>query len=210
MAALKERCSSWVTSENGTLADQEDRLLQVLKSDAPNYENASDFVERHKYTFDGPSAEDLLAVKSPITVLGHLCHLSNLPGEIKPEVVNSSIITVVQQISAILTQEPSLSTDERRERLRAHFSNVVQSTAVQNLDEINIVDNDELIVVLKKSWAALLHKYVRWALVADRPGPDSASLMAALGPMETLRRFDLAEKVALGQLGSNEMADTYK
>ncbi|KFY66916.1 hypothetical protein V496_01854 [Pseudogymnoascus sp. VKM F-4515 (FW-2607)] len=210
LAALKERCSSWVTSESGTLADQEDRLLQVLKSDAPNYENASDFVERHKYTFDGPSAEDLLAVKSPITVLGHLCHLSHLPGEIKPEVVNSSIITVVQQISAILTQEPSLSTDERRERLRAHFSNVVQSTAVKNLGEINIVDNDELIVVLKKSWAALLHKYVRWALVADRPGPDSASLMAALGPMETLRRFDLAEKVALGQLGSNEMADTHK
>lgn len=211
MAALKQNCSSWVIPESGTPADQQDRLLQILKSDAPNYKNAGDFVERHKYTFDGPSAEDLISIKSPITVLGHLCHLSNLPEEVKPEVVNSSIVKVVQQVSAILSQEdPSLSTDEKGKRLRAHFSNVVQNTVSQNLREINVSDNEDLFVALKKSWAALLHKYIRWALVADTPGPDSASLITALGPMETLRRFDQAEKVALGQLGSNEMADVEK
>ena len=136
--------------------------------------------------------------------------MSNLPEEIKSEVVNSSIVKVVQQVSATLTQDSTLSTDEKCKRLRAHFSDVVQNTASQSLGEINASDNEELFVALKKSWAALLHKYIRWALVADTPGPDSASLMAALGPMETLRRLDLAEKVALGQLGPNEMADSEK
>lgn len=111
----------------------------------------------------------------------------------------------------MLTQEgASLSTDEKSKRLRAHFSDVVQNTVSENLREIILSDNEELFVALKKSWAALLHKYIRWALVADTPGPDSASLMTALGPMETLRRLDLAEKVALGQLGTNEVADVEK
>ncbi|ELR02315.1 Glutamate--tRNA ligase mitochondrial [Pseudogymnoascus destructans] len=211
LAALKQKCSSCSIPESSTPADQQDRLLQILKSDAPNYKNASDFVERHKYTFDGPSAEALISIKSPITVIGHLCHLSNLPEEIKPEVVNSSIVKVVQQVSTMLTQEdPLLSTDEKGKRLRAHFSDVVQNTVSQNLREINVSDNEELFVALKKSWAALLHQYIRWALVADTPGPDSASLMTALGPMETLRRFDLAEKVALGQPGSNVVANVEK
>lgn len=210
LAALKQSCSTWVTPDSGRVTDQQDRLLQILKSDAPNYKNASDFVERHKYTFDGPSSEDLIDVKSPITILGHLCHSSNLPEEIKPEVPNSNIVKVVQRVSAILTQDSLLSMDEKCKTLRSHFSNVVQDTAEQGLREINVVHNEELIVGLKKSWAALLHKYIRWALVADTPGPDSASLMTALGPMETLRRFDLAEKVALGQFDSNEIIDVEK
>lgn len=210
LTALKQSCSTWVTPDSCTLTDQRDRLLQILKSDAPNYKNASDFVERHKYTFDGPSAEDLIAVKSPITVLGHLCHSANLPEGIKPEVLNSSIVKVVQRVSAILTQDSLLSTDEKCKTLRSHFSNVVQDTAAQDLRESNVVDNEELIVALKKSWAALLHKYIRWALVADTPGPDSASLMTALGPVETLRRFDLAEKVGLRQFESNEVVDVEK
>ncbi|KFX94546.1 hypothetical protein O988_06242 [Pseudogymnoascus sp. VKM F-3808] len=207
LAALTKRSSSWVTSESGNLADQQDRLLQILKADSPNYNNASDFVERHKYTFDGPSAKDLIAVKSPITVLGHLSHLSNLPEEVKPEVVNASIVKVVQQVSSILKDDSLIPTDEKCKMLRAHFSDVARNAAAQTLGEINAVDNEELIVLLKKSWAALLHKYIRWALVADTPGPDSASLMTALGPKETLRRLDLAEKVALGQPESSDMAD---
>lgn len=109
-----------------------------------------------------------------------------------------------------MTQDPLLSTDEKSKRLRVHFSDVAQNTAAQDLKEIGVVDNEELLAALKKSWAALLHKYIRWALVADTPGPESASLMIALGPKETLRRFDLAEKVALGQLGSDEAADAEK
>jgi glutamyl-tRNA synthetase len=211
LGILKERRSSWVTSDSDTLASQRDRLLQILKADAPNYNNAKDFVERHKYTFDGPSAQDLISVRSPITVLGHLDHLSNLPNEISPEVLNATIVEIVKQVSAILTQEDSLApTEEKSMRLRAHFASIVQSIATRNLTALDVSDNEELFAALKKSWAALLHKYIRWALVAESPGPDSVNLMTALGPKETLRRLDLAEKVALGQFRTNEMADAEK
>lgn len=208
---LKDKGSSWVGPGGIKPAEQPLRLLRILKADALSYKNAKDFVERHQYTFDPPSAEDLRSANSSIVMLGHLNHLSSLPTEIEIEIPNATVVETVKRFSAVLPPENSLvSTDDQGKRLRADFLDIVEDRVRENLVSINALDDEELSATLKKSWAAVLHKYLRWALVADSPGPDSINLMAALGRKETLRRLDLAGKVAIAQAGSGRMTNEKK
>ena len=61
----------------------------------------------------------------------------------------------------------------------------------QSLDEAEVLK-------VEKSWTKLMHQYLRWALVASKPGPDGVETMRILGREETGRRLATAEEALKG------------
>jgi glutamyl-tRNA synthetase len=59
---------------------------------------------------------------------------------------------------------------------------------------------------VEKSWAGLIYQYLRWALVATKPGPESQVTMELLGKKETSRRLSAAEEV-LKQVESESIVE---
>lgn len=48
---------------------------------------------------------------------------------------------------------------------------------------------------IKKGWTALIHRYLRWALLAGDSGPGAVDTMLILGQKETARRLNVAKTI---------------
>jgi glutamyl-tRNA synthetase len=195
---LKESGCPWVTPGGMSPSEQQQRLFYLLKADASNYKIPQQFVDRHKYTFNAPSAETLRLAQSPVMELGHVKHRSTVHAAVDNVVPNATLVDIVERVSELLPSEDSpLSIEDRFKKLSAGFLKLVVDISRENAAAAGLPNDVETFAELKKSWAAVLHRYLRWALVADLPGPDSLKVMIVLGREESLRRLKLAGEVAL-------------
>jgi hypothetical protein len=87
--------------------------------------------------------------------------------------------------------------------LKNWIETIVKQSAARSHDELpkehsqDDMENLNGTTWWTKQWSALIHKYIRWALMAGMPGPNGAETMSILGREETVGRFERARKVFL-------------
>ncbi|OWP07160.1 glutamyl-tRNA synthetase [Marssonina coronariae] len=167
---------------------REDFIRLILYTDAQNYQNPADFVNRNEYMFAAPT-EARLREKVPSL------KLHNIPSGV-PFVPAPESITLFSNLSVIPDEDWNL--DTLRERIAWIIKQGMNMSIVAlNEEQRRSADysTDQLEQVVKKSWAKLLHGYLRWAVMAGQPGLDGAETMAILGRDETVKRLKLADAV---------------
>lgn len=189
--------SSWFASKRMQPAEQQQRIFDLLQIDATNFKTPRDFVERHAFTFNTPSAEDLRAVRPSVVELGHIKHHPAVDSSVAPEIPNGTVVDTVQHLLETLPDDKtSLPVLERYIAFAKSFSELAVDVTNETAAAANLSDDAEILLTLRRSWTAALHRYLRWALVAGRPGPDCLALMNVLGREESARRLELAGEVA--------------
>lgn len=173
-------------------------LFRLLKADSRNWTNAGEFYARHWKTLDTPSRDDLIEVDTPIVRLGHLSHRPSIHALISPTVPNTSLIAIAHNIPALLDAvDSSKPIEDQFKQLSAEFVDMMQPIVEAKIAEESKPLTEEDKESVRKSWVAIVHKYLKWAVVADAPGPDALKLMLVLGKEESVKRLKLAEEVAL-------------
>jgi glutamyl-tRNA synthetase len=166
---------------------REDFVAEILWADAQNYTNPEDFIARNNYFFITPSVESL---KSTIPAL-KLHKISPYPHTVSPD----TMIDLFRLITDVPAEQWDL------ESLMTVIRDVVSRGLSLMLDkpvgQVEVGGVEELVV--KKSWTKLVHQYLRWLLVAGKPGPDGVVTMKILGKKETARRLSVAEEVLKGR-----------
>lgn len=193
---LKETRSPLVAPDGTSLAHLQRLIFCLLKGDARNYKNAQDFVERHKKTFHAPSAVELQAADPAIADLGIIEHR---PAAQALGVPSVSILEIDKIVKRILDSTPSHvedSVESQFVQLRTKFVELASKLAELSLSKIRSSNNKADLDTLKKSWISILHRYMRWALVASMPGPDALYVLLALSKEESSKRLNLAASLA--------------
>jgi glutamyl-tRNA synthetase len=167
--------------------NRENFVQRLVLADAQNYTNPTEFIQRNIYFFTFPSVEALTATVPALS-------LHRIPSRY-PNTVSRDIITSFFKM--LMTIDPdSWGGDTIKPYLQSLISSGVKYT-LENL-EGEIGSGEEAAAShtdLQKSWVKLMNQYLRWALVAGKPGPDSVLTMELLGYEETGRRLGAAAKV---------------
>lgn len=195
LAILQSKKSPITT--NYTPEEAKELVYRLLKLDMRNWTNAQEFVERHTKTFSAPTAEELTAADSSIVKAGHLEHRATVPASVPPTVRNSEVVSIAQQLPALLGKHADKSVDEQFKLLNVDFMELMTPCVEKQVADLGEVLEEKDKEDLKKSWVAMVHKYLKWAIVVDVPGPDALKLMLVLGTAESMRRLELAEKMAI-------------
>ena len=190
------------TMQSPLLAEADEQLVtevlfRLLKADMRNWTNAQDFAERHVGTLQAPKEETLCAVDSSIVKSGCLEHREAVQAIVPPTVPNKDVIEIVKQVPALLNNHADLPVDDQFKKLNADFMGVLAPVVEKQIAGLETPLEEKDAQSLSKSWVSLVHKYLKWAIVADTPGPDALKLMLVLGPDESNRRLERAEKIAL-------------
>lgn len=172
-------------------------LFRLLKADMRNWTNAQDFAERHVGTLQAPTEEALRAVDCPIITSGCLEHREAVQALVPPTVPNKDVVEVVKQLPALLDNHADLPVDDQFKKLNADFMAVLAPVVEKQIAGLEKPLDEKDAQSLSKSWVSLVHKYLKWAIVVDTPGPDALKLMLVLGQDESNRRLQSAEKIAL-------------
>lgn len=149
----------------------------IVKADARNYTNASEFVERNKFFFTRPSKEDLLDNRPPSSV-----HLA--PKSVLKTISLSDLNSDLDPIYKLPATEWTPA------NIRQTVNDVISSKAAKTMKPITCKEDLELTTKdVQKSLSKAVHHYIRWAITAGKPGPDGAESMVILGHEETLQRL---------------------
>jgi glutamyl-tRNA synthetase len=159
---------------------KEDFVRSLLFADAQNYTTPSEFISRNISFFIPPTKD---ALRTTIPSL----KLHNIPKDVNP----SASHDFVREFD-LWTNIKNWNKDAIKVWTNAIIEDRV-SRSVRNSE----VDEEPLENVLRRAWGKLVHGYIRWAIVAGRPGPDGAVSMSILGREETVRRFELARDVVM-------------
>jgi glutamyl-tRNA synthetase len=153
-------------------------VINLLQANARVYTNALAFIDRNTYFFQTPDRSALLSSRPSLS-------LSEVPGGV-------TLPTAQDLREALSILELIQSQDWTAGTIRTCINSIINTCASDGLtDALNDqFDVDTLRNVLKKSWSKLVHAYIRWAITASMPGPDSAVSMEILGRKETLARFE--------------------
>jgi glutamyl-tRNA synthetase len=156
---------------------QQERSLALLK-------NAEDFVQRHRLFFDRPCTESLKNVSPSPFHNGHL--------EPPFEAIDGDQHIRASNLSQILIEnfKQVADGDWTKDKLFQRFKQVVNSIALESGEGTAVTEGTQQLLVKRWNWAG--HRYLRWALFADQAGPDTISMMAALGKDEALKRLETA------------------
>lgn len=173
-------------------------IFKLLKADSRNWTNANEYLDRHLNTLRTPTREDLTDIDTPIVREGHLEHRQSIHNLTESIVPNSEIIEIVRKIpDFISTLDSSRPIENQFNELSTKFAEWMAPKVEEKLAQQHkslLSDDHESV---KKSWVALVHKYLKWAVVVNNPGPDALKLMLVLGREESEKRLKLAEEVAL-------------
>jgi glutamyl-tRNA synthetase len=157
---------------------QQKQLVSVLvKADAQNYTSANEFIDRNMSFFQTPTADMLHDGRAKIVEAAKF-----LPDTYQFDSFHSRLY----QFEHIDVAEWKM------EKLRFCTKNVIQ-VSVEESDESIIEACAMAETSLSKLWTTFVHGYMRWAISAGLPGPDSTLTMNLLGKEETLRRLRLAK-----------------
>ncbi|KAF4633823.1 hypothetical protein G7Y89_g4291 [Cudoniella acicularis] len=155
---------------------------QLLKADAQNYTTPTEFIDRNIYFFSAPTKEILKENKPALK-------LHKVPPSVKTTVdvaVFREALKGFEDMGLKVWNEP------------AFIKTLTTSTYVK-FAQRGITDDEDPDWMIRakseKSWCALIHSFLRWALVAGMPGPDSSFTMCLLGREETLKRLELAIEI---------------
>lgn len=181
----------------GKVEEAKEMLFRLLKADMRNWTNAQEFVKRHVKTLEAPKEEELRATGSSIVKLGCLEHREAVQALVPPTVPNKDVVEIVKQLPALLDNHADKLVEDRFKKLNADFMEVLASVVEKQVASLAEPLEEKDAQSLNKSWVALVHKYLKWAIVADTPGPDALKLMLVLGKEESMRRLQLAEQIAL-------------
>jgi len=171
-----------------TRARWKDYIYDIVRADAQNYTNPSEFVIRNAYFFEAPKPEHLIA-----TI--HSFKLRNVPRGVTTDLSAAKILLFFDSFSDI--PESDWNTDE----LKSWTKSIIEQASIGSINELKYVQKwtQELETVMKNAWGKLVHQYIRWAMVAGMPGPDSSETMRILGKEESIRRLDLARDVMINK-----------
>jgi len=176
---------------------REDFITSILKVDAQNYTNPTDFIQRNIHFFIAPTLSEI-SVSVPTLKLHKVP--TGIPYVPAPE-------TMVLFHGLLEIQDENWRSDVLRERI-AWITEQGAGLSLTALSEERGADESwrtqELERVVIKAWAKLVHGYLRWAVAAGKPGPDGAEMMNILGREETVKRLKLAEKVMSKELAKRE------
>lgn len=167
--------------------NRENFVQRLVFADAQSYTNPAEFIQRNVYFFTPPSVEALTTTVPALS-------LHRIPSRY-PNTVSRDTITSFFKMLMTISPE-SWGGDTIRPYLQSLVSSGVEYT-LKNI-EGEIESGEEAAAshtALQKSWVKLMNQYLRWALVAGKPGPDSVLTMELLGYEETGRRLDAAATV---------------
>jgi glutamyl-tRNA synthetase len=167
--------------------DRENIIQRLVFADAQNYTNPAEFSQRNIYFFTHPSL-DILKASIPSLKLHH----------VPLQYSDALSPLIVAGICQTLLEIPDCSwgEDSIRSCLAAMISSGLKLTMENRKEEIETLGGTESFMLgLEKSWVKLIHQYLRWALVASKPGPNSVLTMELLGEKETHRRLLAAEEL---------------
>ncbi|KAE9372324.1 hypothetical protein N431DRAFT_240036 [Stipitochalara longipes BDJ] len=159
-------------------------VQRLVFADAQNYTNPATFIQRNEYFFTRPSVEVLTATVPPLK-------LHHLPLQYSNSISSTTITDLYQTLMNI--SDNLWVADLLRAKVVEMISMGTQRTMEDT--EGGVTLNKELELGLEKGWVRLMHQYLRWALVAGKPGPDSVLTMELLGMEETGRRLTTAAEV---------------
>jgi glutamyl-tRNA synthetase len=163
-------------------------VRSIVWADAQNYTDPEEFISRNNYFFVSPTAEELASN-------AHHIKLHNVPSDLTHTIPSSSFLLFFQNIGEIPEQ------DWNKAVLKSWITSIVDQGSMMSIGELRKEEkgSEELEALVKKAWAKLVHGYIRWAIMAGRPGPDGSEIMRILGRQECLRRLDAAGKVLLAR-----------
>lgn len=170
-------------------------VQQLVFADAQNYTNPADFIERNFFLFTPPSVA-ILTDSVPALKL-HKIPLQFLD-TVSPATI-ADLCRKLQDIPDYLWSEETMQM----------YSGAILEKAVNLTMEKSSADLptgealNEMLLSLEKAWLKLIRQYLRWALVAGKPGPDIFLAMRILGFEETCRRLTAAAEL-LKSLNSDE------
>ncbi|KAG9235895.1 glutamyl-tRNA synthetase [Amylocarpus encephaloides] len=156
---------------------QKEKIHQLVLSDAQNYTNPSEFLERHMSLLYGPT-KDLLTTKP------YPLQLHHLPKDVDSRVHTESVTMANLAISVSDFTLPTL-----KESIETYIRESEERSLSQNTDDKSRV------AIYRKAWTKFIYGYYRWALTGGAPGPDIAVIMMILGKQETVGRLDYAANV---------------
>jgi glutamyl-tRNA synthetase len=201
LALLDQPSTSSDFSFYRSIARPEDRqnlVQRLVFADAQNYTNPTEFIHRNAYFFTPPSVETLTATIPAFK-------LRKVPA---PYLDKFSLATFTG-ICQTLVNIPDHSWDEHtiRSYLAKMVSMGIEITMKNSEGGVGTGEEMEALKLkMEKSWAGLIYQYLRWALVATKPGPESQVTMELLGKKETSRRLFAAEEV-LNQVKSESIVE---
>jgi glutamyl-tRNA synthetase len=165
----------------GDLRKTRGYISKLVRADARNYTTAREFVERNKFFFEKPDRATLQATKP-------LFKLHKVP---QPLLIDIPILEVEQAVSSL----KDLAAEKWKSAiLREQVSTIVANKTedcLRNFDESNS-EISAVRIAVTKAWSKLIHNYLRWALLAGKPGPDGGDIMDILGKTEVLSRLQMA------------------
>ncbi len=181
-------CSDYSFYKGIPESENRENFVQCLIfADAQNYTNPAEFIRRNIYFFTPPSVEALTAAVPALS-------LHRIPSRYPNTVSRDIIISFFKMLMTInpeswcghsirpyLQSLVSSGVEYTRKNIEVEFESGEEATASQTGSQ--------------KSWVKLMNQYLRWALVAGKPGPDSVLTMELLGYEETGRRLEAAAKV---------------
>jgi glutamyl-tRNA synthetase len=185
MKVLKER--GLINKENLVLNRHkgDEYIAKLLRADARNYSNAPAFIERNKYFFETPDKEALQPRPS--------LYIHGIPKSVANPVPIEALNIVAFCLGNIANE------DWIAGNIRKCINDEIISPGKENSLKENVArdgtDPDTTLISLTKAWSGLIHKYIRWAMVAGLSGPDGAESMEILGREETLARLSTATEV---------------
>jgi glutamyl-tRNA synthetase len=162
-------------------------VQRYVFADAQNYTNPTDFIQRNYYFFTPPSVEVLTATVPALT-------LHKIP-VMFPITVSSATITSLCQVFMDIP-EYLWGVDTIKSYLLGIINRSMKLTMEKSSEDLPTGQAlNTMLSSLEKGWVKLIHQYLRWALMAGKPGLDSLLTMELLGMKETGRRLATAAEV---------------
>lgn len=160
-----------------------DLVRSLVWADVKNYTGPDDFITRHANLF-APPTPSTLGLSRPSLTLHHL------PLEANVAIPTSTFLQLMQPLYDI--PEHEWNPTDLKARIDSILEKGIEGTIEEMKKENESLDPVGLRSGLKKSWSALVHSYIRWAIVAGLPGLESGKVMMILGRSESLKRLEVA------------------
>ncbi|POS84882.1 hypothetical protein EPUL_002850, partial [Erysiphe pulchra] len=168
-------------------------VQRILEADAGNYTTPKEFILRNIYFFVPPSSKTLSETMSTkIKILG--------PSDNNNKTENiETLLLLFRTINEIDLDEWQI------EILRGRVNWIIeQRTKMISKSQLNKMETTSESInrdqAIKKAWGKFVHQYLRWALCADKSGPDGITILFLLGKQNVSERLRRAEEVVRSQL----------
>ncbi|RKF61574.1 Glutamate--tRNA ligase, mitochondrial [Erysiphe neolycopersici] len=167
-------------------------VQRILEADAGNYTTPKEFILRNIYFFVPPSSKTLTeTMSSKIKILG--------PSDNDKKENIETLLILFRVINEIDLDEWHV--EILRGRVNWIIEQRTKMISESQLEKIGTTsDSINKDQVIKKAWGKFVHQYLRWALCADKSGPDGITILFLLGKQNVSERLRRAEEVVKCQL----------